>query len=88
MNFNNESVEEVMSICRVLAKDNETWCPGILDKATHEISPMWVASLLYIILDRYVSCYPDEQQIEFQETCLELFEHMLKEGAEEHIHKM
>lgn len=86
--FNQESIEEIFTVYRIFSEKSQNWSPAIKDKASHEISPVWVAGVLYMIMDRYISCVSDESQIEFQEQAFSLFEKMIKEGAEEHIYKL
>jgi hypothetical protein len=82
------SLEELMVINRVFSKKSETWIPALLDKKSHEIDVLWVAAVLYMVYDRYLSCIPDQSQIEFQDSVIKVFAKMLKEGGEEYIYKI
>lgn len=82
------SAEELLTIARVFSKKSESWIPALIDKATHDIDPVWAAGVLYMIFDRYVSCIQDEDQIEFSKACLQVFEAMVKEGGEEYIYRV
>lgn len=82
------SVEELISIVRVFSNKSESWIPALVDKASHDIDPVWVAGVLFMILDRYVSCVSDEQQILFQEQCLAIFDKMVKDGGEEYVYRI
>jgi hypothetical protein len=83
-----DSVEELISIVRVFSNKSNSWIPALIDKASHDIDPVWVAGVLFMILDRYVSCVSDEQQILFQEHCMTIFEKMAKEGGEEYVYRI
>lgn len=83
-----DSIEELMTIIKVYSNKTDTWIPALVDKASHEIDPIWVAGVIYMILDRYVSCVSDDKQLLFQKQCLSIFETMVNEGGEEFIHKI
>lgn len=51
------------------------------------MDPVWVAGVLYLIFDRYLSCVPDGVQIEFQSETLDIFNEMLESGAG-YVHKV
>lgn len=82
-----ESVENVISIGRIFSEKDNMYLPCLKDEATHEIDPMWVAAVMYLILDRYTGCIPDESQIEFYKTTLKIFEEM-KTNGEQYILKL
>ena len=85
--INPGTVETLISIGRVFSEEQNMWLPCLKDEATHDIDPMWVAAVMYLILDRYTGCVPDETQIEFYQTVLKLFE-VMKENGEEYILKV
>ena len=80
--INHESVETLVSIGRVFSEKDNMWLPCLKDEAQHDIDPMWVAAVMYLILDRYTGCVPDSKQVEFYNMTLEMFETMKKNGAE------
>jgi len=43
---------------------------------------MWVAAVMYLVLDRYTGCVPDDKQIEFYEMTMKFFETMKEDGAQ------
>lgn len=76
------SVETIVSIGRIFSEKDQMWMPCLKDEATHDIDPVWVAAVMYLILDRYTGCVPDESQIEFYNATLNLFESMKENGAQ------
>ena len=86
MSVDKKSLEVLLSIGQILSKKNETWLPFIKDEKSHNFDALWVASLMYIIYDKYISSIDDENQNEFSEEVLELFDFILENGME-HIFK-
>jgi hypothetical protein len=86
-NVNSDSVEKIITIGRIYSENDKMWLPCLKDEATHDIDPMWVAAVMYLILDRYTGCVPDEKQIEFYDVTLKLFETM-KENGSQYIFKV
>jgi hypothetical protein len=80
--LDSENVENIISIGRIFSEKDNMWLPCLKDEATHDIDPMWVAAVMYLILDRYTGCVPDEKQIEFYEMTLKMFDQMKENGAE------
>jgi hypothetical protein len=80
-NLKPDSVETIISIGRIFSEKDDMWMPCLKDEASHDIDPVWVAAVMYLVLDRYVGCIPDEKQIEFYETTLKIFEAMKENGA-------
>lgn len=82
---NNEAdsadVEKIISIGRIFSEKDNMWLPCLKDENTHDIDPMWVSAVMYLILDRYTNCIPEHSQIEFYETTLKIFEAMKENGA-------
>jgi hypothetical protein len=86
MSVDKESLEILLSIGQILSKKNETWLPFIKDEKSHNFDALWVASLMYLIYDKYISSIDDENQNNFSEEVLELFDFILENGME-HIFK-
>ena len=86
MSVDKKSLEVLLSIGQILSKKNETWLPFIKDEKSHDFDALWVASLMYLIYDKYISSIDDENQNEFSEEVLELFDFILENGME-HIFK-
>jgi hypothetical protein len=86
MSVDKKSLEVLLSIGQILSKKNETWLPFIKDEKSHNFDALWVASLMYLIYDKYISSIDDENQNEFSEEVLELFDFILENGME-HIFK-
>jgi hypothetical protein len=86
MSVDKESLEILLSIGQILSKKNETWLPFIKDEKSHNFDALWVASLMYLIYDKYISSIDDENQNDFSEEVLELFDFILENGME-HIFK-
>lgn len=63
-----------------LKNESGEWNPAIEDVTTHEIEPSWVAGLMYLIFDRYISCISDSKQHEFSEEVFYWFSQMKKDG--------
>lgn len=83
-----ESLEQVLSVNRIFSKKSNEWIPALKDTKSHEITVPWVASVLFMIYDRYISCIPDEHQLAFQNSVLKIFSTMIKEGGEEYVYRM
>jgi hypothetical protein len=86
MSVDKNSLEVLLSIGQILSKKNETWLPFIKDEKSHNFDALWVASLMYLIYDKYISSIDDENQNNFSEEVLELFDFILENGME-HIFK-
>ena len=86
MSVDKKSLEVLLSIGQILSKKNETWLPFIKDEKSHDFDALWVASLMYLIYDKYISSIDDENQNEFSKEVLELFDFILENGME-HIFK-
>ena len=78
MSVDKKSLEILLSIGQILSKKNETWLPFIKDEKSHNFDALWVASLMYLINDKYISSIDDENQNDFSEEVLELFDFILK----------
>jgi len=81
-NIDPSNVETIISIGRIFSELDQMWMPCLKDEATHDIDPVWVAAVMYLILDRYTGCVPDKTQIEFYNTTLNIFESMKENGAQ------
>jgi hypothetical protein len=86
MSVDKKSLEVLLSIGQILSKKNKTWLPFIKDEKSHNFDALWVASLMYLIYDKYISSIDDENQNNFSEEVLELFDFILENGME-HIFK-
>jgi hypothetical protein len=81
--------ELLLKIHRVLNTENNTWMPAIQDVATHDIDPLWVAGVAYLIIDRYVSSVEESKQNKFYEETMVWFTRMVKNSSTtEYIEKM
>jgi hypothetical protein len=76
----NKEIEELITICRVFSEKDQMWLPAMKDLQSHDIDPMWVAALMYLLYDRYLSCIDDEKQEWFSKSVLNLFGMMRKDG--------
>jgi hypothetical protein len=81
-NLEQEDVEVVLSIGKIYSEKDDVYLPCVKDEASHDIDPMWVAAVMYLILDRYVSSIPEDKQNEFYDTTIKLFEKIKESGAE------
>lgn len=81
------NLEELIIINRVLAEKGNYWNPALRDLKEHEFDPIWVASILFLLLDRYTSCLPDEKQLKFIKDTLKIFKEMQSSGHE-YLYKM
>jgi hypothetical protein len=78
--FNPADAENVISIGRIFSEEHQAWFPCLKDEKTHDIDPIWVAATMFLLLDRYVSCIPEQHQNGFYDATLEMFEKMKSEG--------
>lgn len=58
------------------------WNPAIQDVESHEIDPSWVAGMMYLIFDRYLSSVRDSNQHEFSKEVFRWLSVMKKDGDE------
>lgn len=72
--------EELFTIGRIFSEKQQAWLPALKDIKEHDIDPAWVAAILYLVYDRYMSCIDDGSQINFSKKTLELFNLMRKDG--------
>lgn len=86
MSVDKESLEILLSIGQIFSKKNESWLPFIKDEKSHDFNAIWVASLMYLIYDKYISSIDDEKQNNFSDEVLDFFE-IIKENGMEHIFK-
>jgi hypothetical protein len=70
--------ELLFKVHRIKNKDGE-WMPAIEDVTTHDITPLWVAGTVYLIIDRYLSCIDDSKQQDFHQETLFWLARMLKD---------
>ena len=57
------------------------WNPAIQDIKSHEIDPSWVAGMMYLIFDRYLSSVSDSKQLEFSKEVFKWLSIMKKDGG-------
>jgi hypothetical protein len=87
--MNDLQTELILKIHRVLDKNNNEWMPAIEDVASHDIDPMWVAGVAYLIIDRYVSSISESNQNQFYKDVMVWFNKMAKnEDTTEYIEKI
>jgi hypothetical protein len=77
MNNDKLKSELILKIHRVLS-DNGDWMPAIQDVASHDIDPMWVAGVAYLIIDRYVNSIEESKQNKFYDDVMVWLDRMLK----------
>lgn len=90
MSDNSEIKSElILKIHRIL-NDRGDWMPAIQDVASHDIDPMWVAGVAYLIIDRYINSIEESKQIKFYEDVMTWFGKMTNENnyASLYIEKM
>ena len=77
--MNNDKLESelILKIHRVLS-DRGDWMPAIQDVASHDIDPMWVAGVAYLIIDRYVNSIEESKQNKFYDDVMIWLDRMLK----------
>jgi hypothetical protein len=79
--MNTNDVEPLITLSRIFSEKDGMYLPCLSDMKTHDIDPMWVASSMYLLLDRYVSCIPENKQNEFYQETMNAFEMMKEHGA-------
>lgn len=80
--------DTLFNVLRV-KNDNGDWMPAIKDITSHDITPLWVAGVVYIIMDRYLSCVDDAKQQDFKDEMITWLARMLKDDeATKYIEKM
>lgn len=53
--------------------------PAVKDVEEHDITSSFVAGLLYVVFDRYLSTIPDSEQKAFKDRTIKWFYEMLKD---------
>jgi hypothetical protein len=61
-----------------ILRDDETG-EAFINIKPHSIDPDWTASLLYMIINRYMHHMPESMQIEFYKETLANFAYLLKD---------
>ena len=79
--MNLDTAETIIKIGKILDEKTGYWNPFLQDVSEHEIDPLWVAAVLFLIQDRYISCIPDDKQIEFFKETKKILRTMEEEGA-------
>jgi hypothetical protein len=77
MNNDKLKSELILKIHRVLS-DRGDWMPAIQDVASHDIDPMWIAGVVYLIIDRYVNSIEESKQNKFYDDVMVWLDRMLK----------
>lgn len=82
-----ENNQEVLfQVIRIFSEKDQEWLPAIKDASAHDFDPVWVAALMYLVLDRYVSNIDDEAQQDFVERVYKIFE-VMKENGHDYMEK-
>jgi hypothetical protein len=87
MNKDEYKPELILNIHRVLDQ-NGNWMPAIEDVASHDINPMWVAGVSFLLIDRYVSSIQESDQNKFYEEVMFWFDKMIKTDATQYVEKI
>jgi hypothetical protein len=83
-----ENNQEVLfQVIRIFSEKDQEWLPAIKDTSAHDFDPVWVAALMYLMLDRYVSNIDDEAQPDFVEKVYKIFE-VMKENGQHYMEKL
>jgi hypothetical protein len=83
-----ENNQEVLfQVIRIFSEKDQEWLPAIKDANAHDFDPVWVAALMYLILDRYVSNIDDNAQQDFTEKVYKIFE-VMKENGQHYMEKL
>jgi len=61
--------------------DEGVLIPAVSDGGEHDITSGYVAGLMYLIFDRYMSCIPDANQKNFKDSTIKLLAEMVKDDA-------
>jgi hypothetical protein len=64
-----------------LETENGDLIPALSDSEDHDITSSFVAGLMYVIYDRYLSCFPDSKQDEFKTSTIKWLAEMVKDDA-------
>jgi hypothetical protein len=64
-----------------LENENGDLIPALSDSAEHDITSSFVAGLMYVIYDRYLSCIPDAKQEDFKNSTIKWLAEMIKDDA-------
>lgn len=70
---NRDEVDELFALGVVCDKEKGVVLPAILHKKTHNASAKLAGTFMFLILDRYLSCVPDEHQIAFEQEVFRVF---------------
>ena len=72
----------LFKIYRVETPIENVYNPAILDINSHDISPMWVACVMYSVLAKYIDALPENIQNAFQQSTVEIFNKCVDVGME------
>jgi hypothetical protein len=62
-----------------LETENGDLIPALSDSGEHDITSTFVAGLMFVIYDRYLSCIPDAKQEEFKNSTIKWLAEMIKD---------
>jgi|688.fasta_scaffold1345661_2 hypothetical protein len=83
-----EDIEDLLLVCRFATPETQnTWTPCIKRLKAHEITPLWAASVMYLILDSYTGAIEDKNQSQFVKETLKIF-NIMKNNGHEYISKV
>lgn len=62
-----------------LETENGDLIPALSDSGEHDITSTFVAGLMFVIYDRYLSCIPDAKQEDFKNSTIKWLAEMIKD---------
>lgn len=79
-----DSRQVVAKLYQLHEASNDTYHPALEVTSTHAHDEIWVAAVMYLVLDRYMSCVEESGQTEFLRGVLKVFHHLVRDqkGAE------
>lgn len=80
MSFSNNNKREIIFHIYRSLNDKGVWCPAVEDVEKHEITPLWIAGVIYAIFSRYIDSVEESKQTEFQEMALHFFKYLIENG--------
>ena len=75
-----KNLEELILIGKVFNETNSSWMPYVKDLQTHDFDETWVASIMFLILDRYISNVEENKQVGFTKKVEKTLKHLIEEG--------
>lgn len=79
MNHSYDDKQAVMQIHRLHDASTDSYHPAVECMAPHDTTAIWVASVLYLLLDRYLSCVDESEQGNFLKNVLRVFHYMVRD---------